>query len=88
MFSINLNKNKHIKRLLAEEDNAKLESMLKDRNETVNKLTYINDALKDDKEKLANGKKTVKNTGGVVCLQKNATHKKVKKPCCAFCRIQ
>ena len=48
--------NEHNKRLLAEEDNAKLESMLKDRNETVNKLTYINDALKDDKEKLANGK--------------------------------
>ena len=48
--------NEHNKRLLAEEDNAKLESMLKDRNETVNKLTYINNELKSDKEKLDNGK--------------------------------
>lgn len=48
--------NEHNKRLLAEEDNVKLESMLKDRNEKVSKLTYINDQLKSDKEKLDKGK--------------------------------
>ena len=48
--------NEHCKRLQAEDDNIKLESILKDRDDTVNKLSSINDALKEDREKLINGK--------------------------------
>ena len=48
--------NEHNKRLQAEDDNVKLESILKDRDDTLKKLTYVNDALKSDREKLINGK--------------------------------
>ena len=48
--------NEHCKRLQAEDDNIKLESILKDRDDTVNKLSSLNDALKEDREKLINGK--------------------------------
>ena len=48
--------NEHNKRLQAEDDNVKLESILKDRDDTMKKLTYVNDALKSDREKLINGK--------------------------------
>ena len=48
--------NEHSKRLQAESDKVKLESMLKDRDDTVSKLTFVNERLKDDREKLINGK--------------------------------
>ena len=48
--------NEHTKRLQAENDNVKLESILKDRQDTVEKLSRVNDALKTDKAKLINGK--------------------------------
>ena len=48
--------NEHCKRLQAEDDNIKLESILKDRDDTVNKLSSLNDALKSDRDKLINGK--------------------------------
>ena len=48
--------NEHTKRLQAEDDNVKLESILKDRQDTVEKLSRVNDALKTDKAKLINGK--------------------------------
>ena len=48
--------NEHTKRLQAEDDNVKLESILKDREDTVQKLSCVNDALKSDKEKLIKGK--------------------------------
>ena len=48
--------NEHTKRLQAEDDNVKLESILKDREDTVQKLSCVNDELKSDKEKLLNGK--------------------------------
>ena len=46
--------NEHCKRLQAENDNAKLEGILKDKDDTVNRLTCINEALKSDQEKLGN----------------------------------
>ena len=48
--------NVHNKRLEAEDDNVKLESILKERDDTLNKLVCVNEALKSDKEKLINGK--------------------------------
>ena len=48
--------NEQSKRLQAEDENVKLESILKDREDTVKKLTYVNNALKSDREKLINGK--------------------------------
>ena len=44
--------NEHCKRIQAENDNVKLEGILKDRDDTVNKLTCINEALKSDQDKL------------------------------------
>ena len=46
--------NEHYKRIQAENDNAKLEGILKDRDNTVSKLTCINEALKSDQDKLLN----------------------------------
>ena len=46
--------NEYHKRMQAENDNAKLEGILKDRDNTVNKLTCINEALKSDQDKLLN----------------------------------
>ena len=48
--------NEHCKRLQAEDDNVKLESILKDRDDTVQKLSSVNDALKSDRDKLISGK--------------------------------
>ena len=48
--------NEQSKRLQAEDENVKLESILKDREDTMKKLTYVNNALKSDREKLINGK--------------------------------
>ena len=44
--------NEHGKRVQAENDNVKLEAILKDRDDTVNRLTCINEALKSDRDKL------------------------------------
>ena len=46
--------NEHCKRIQAENDNCKLEGILKDRDNTVNNLTCINEALKSDQNKLGN----------------------------------
>jgi len=46
--------NEHCKRVQAENDNFKLEGILKDRDNTVSNLTCINEALKSDKDKLGN----------------------------------
>ena len=48
--------NEHTKRLQAEDDNVKLESILKDRDDAVQKLTCVNESLKSDRDKLINGK--------------------------------
>jgi chromosome segregation ATPase len=48
--------NEHCKRLQAEDDNVKLESILKNRDDTVQKLSSVNDALKSDRDKLIRGK--------------------------------
>ena len=48
--------NEHCKRIQAEKDNCKLEGILKDRDNTVNNLTCINEALKSDQNKLGNVK--------------------------------
>ena len=48
--------NEHHKRLQAEADNVKLEAILKDRDDTLSKLTYVNEGLKNDKDKLTDGK--------------------------------
>ena len=48
--------NEHCKRIQAEKDNFKLEGILKDRDNTVNNLTCINEALKSDQNKLGNVK--------------------------------
>ena len=48
--------NEHCKRLQAESDNAKLEGVLKDRDDTVSRLTCVNEALKSDQDKLNNMK--------------------------------
>ena len=44
--------NEHSKRIQAENDNVRLEGILKDRDDTVNKLTCVNEALKSDRDKL------------------------------------
>ena len=46
--------NEHCKRIQAKNDNCKLEGILKDRDNTVNNLTCINEALKSDQNKLGN----------------------------------
>jgi chromosome segregation ATPase len=48
--------NEHCKRIQAKNDNCKLEGILKDRDNTVNNLTCINEALKSDQNKLGNVK--------------------------------
>ena len=45
--------NEHGKRIQAENDNVRLEGILKDRDDTVNRLTCVNEALKSDREKLS-----------------------------------
>ena len=44
--------NEHSKRIQAENDNVRLEGILKDRDDTVNRLTCVNEALKCDSDKL------------------------------------
>jgi len=44
--------NEHGKRVQAENDNARLEGILKDRDDTLSKLTCVNEALKSDRDKL------------------------------------
>ena len=44
--------NEHGKRIQAENDNVRLEGILKDRGDTVNRLTCVNEALKSDRDKL------------------------------------
>jgi chromosome segregation ATPase len=44
--------NEHGKRIQAENDNVRLEGILKDRDDTVNRLTCVNEALKSDRDKL------------------------------------
>ena len=44
--------NEHSKRIQAENDNVRLEGILKDRDDTVNRLNCVNEALKSDREKL------------------------------------
>ena len=44
--------NEHGKRIQAENDNVRLEGILKDRDDTVNRLTSVNEALKSDRDKL------------------------------------
>jgi chromosome segregation ATPase len=48
--------NEHNRRIQAENDNVKLEGVLKDRDDTLNRLTCVNEALKSDREKLGNMK--------------------------------
>ena len=44
--------NEHGQRVQAENENARLEGILKDRDETVSRLTCVNEALKSDRDKL------------------------------------
>ena len=44
--------NEHNKRMQAENDNVRLEDILKDKDDTVNKLCCMNEALKSDRDKL------------------------------------
>ena len=53
--------NEHDQRLKAEDDNVKLESMLKERDNDLNQLIEINEALKSDKNTLNNGKNKLLN---------------------------
>ncbi len=46
--------NEHCKRIQAENENAKLEGILKDKDNTLNRLNCVNEALKSDKDKLSN----------------------------------
>ena len=48
--------NQHIKRIQAEEDKNKLETILKDRDVTIEKLNCVSDTLKNDRAKLNDGK--------------------------------
>ena len=48
--------NEHVKRIQAENDNVRLEEILKDRDETLNRLTCVNEALKSDRDTLATTK--------------------------------
>ena len=48
--------NEHGKRIQAENDNVRLEGILKDRDDTVNRLTCVNEALKSDRDKLTSTK--------------------------------
>ena len=51
----------HGKRVQAENDNVKLEAILKDRDDTVNRLTCVNEALKSDRDKLVATKSKLMN---------------------------
>ena len=53
--------NEHGKRIQAENDNVRLEGILKDRDDTVNRLTCVNEALKSDREKLTATKNKLMN---------------------------
>ncbi len=44
--------NEHGKRIQAENDNIRLQGILKDRDDTVNRLTCVNEALNSDRDKL------------------------------------
>ena len=48
--------NQHIKRIQAEDDKNKLETILKDRDVTIERLNCVSDTLKNDREKLIDGK--------------------------------
>ena len=48
--------NQHIKKIQAEDDNAKLNAVLKDRDDTINRLNCVKDSLLNDRDKLINGK--------------------------------
>ena len=53
--------NEHGKRIQAENDNVRLEGILKDRDDTVNRLTCVNEALKSDRDKLTATKNKLMN---------------------------
>lgn len=48
--------NQHIKRIQAEDDKNKLETILKDRDVTIERLNCVSDTLKNDRTKLIDGK--------------------------------
>ena len=48
--------NQHIKKIQAEDDNTKLNAVLKDRDDTINRLNCVKDSLLNDRDKLINGK--------------------------------
>ena len=48
--------NEYNKRLKAQDDNVNLEAVLKDRDDTISRLTCVNEALKSDSDKLIIGK--------------------------------
>ena len=53
--------NEHSKRIQAENDNVRLEGILKDREDTVNRLSCVNEALKEDRDKLCATKNKLMN---------------------------
>ena len=48
--------NQHIKRMQVEDENNKLEAVLKDLDDTIKRLTCLQESLKSDNDKLINGK--------------------------------
>ena len=48
--------NQHIKRMQVEDENNKLEAVLKERDDTIKRLTCLQESLKSDNDKLINGK--------------------------------
>ena len=48
--------NQHIKRMQVEDENNKLEAVLKDRDDTIKRLNCLQESLKSDNDKLINGK--------------------------------
>ena len=48
--------NQHIKRMQVDDENNKLEAVLKDRDDTIKRLTCLQESLKSDNDKLINGK--------------------------------
>ena len=60
--SLQLNfQNEHDNRIKAENDNMKLEGILKEKEDNLNKLNYLNDALKCDRGKLCDDKNRLMN---------------------------
>ena len=53
--------NEHDNRVKAENDNVKLEAILKESEDTLNKLNYLNDSLKCDRSKLCEDKNNLMN---------------------------